>query len=120
MAAKTRKAPDCSHECSERKTKLATAPAAKSIAMAAEEAGALMLMENISEHSTQNTAAVGQTRRHSLSFWLTSPFSNSMARRQHFKSNNNNAGTERALLCFRWKPILLSGCIQNSSDAAEG
>jgi hypothetical protein len=57
MVAKTRKAPECSQECSERNTKLAAAPAANRTAMAAEEADALMLMENISEHSTQNTAA---------------------------------------------------------------
>lgn len=74
MAAKTRKAPDCSQEYSERNTKLAAAPAANRTAMAAEEADALMLMENISEHSTQNTAAacntntvIPQTRQSSLS-----------------------------------------------------
>lgn len=56
-----RKAPERSQECSDRKMRLVRAPVANSTAIAADEAGAFTVMENISEHSTQNTAAAQHT-----------------------------------------------------------
>ncbi len=62
-AAKMRNAPERSQECSDKKMRLVRAPVPNRTAMAADEAGALTVMENISAHSTQNTAAATQSRR---------------------------------------------------------
>lgn len=72
-AANSTKDQERSAECSDRNTRFAAAPVAKSTAIAAAVAGALIAMLNSSAHSTQNTAAAHPTTCAAPRFATTLP-----------------------------------------------